>query len=126
MSTPTYGGSAVLGICCHINHIPNANASQIAAFFGVQGVQSMDGGSRGRVFEVSGILLGQTPAGCIASEILLLSYADGQARTLVDTTGVAWPNVVFRAEYSRTDKFMLNCTLGGWLLPYRCVFHGLT
>lgn len=127
MSIPTYGGSAVFGKAVTVSHVPNANAAQVAAFFGVVGVQAMDGGGRGRVFEISGLMTGGDPAGCVASELLLLTYADGIARILVDTTGTAWANVTFKGEYSRTGKFMTDCTSpGNWVLPYRAIFHGLT
>ena len=124
--TPYYGGFPVFGLAVSIHHVPNANAAQVAQFFGVAGVQAMDGGGRGRVFEVQGLLTGASPAGCVSSELFLLSFADGVARTLTDTTGISWPNVVFRGEYQRTGKFMTNCSGGGWLLPFRCVLHGLT
>lgn len=124
--TPTYGGFAIFGVATSVEHIPNANAQQIAAFFGVQGVQSLMGGGRGRAFGIDGLLVGSTTAGVRAAESALLTYADGLARTLTDTTGSVWPNVVFHAEYQPTSKFMSIPSLGLWGMTYKAVFRGLT
>lgn len=124
--TPSFGGLYLFGEAVHIEHTPNANAQQIAAFFGVTGVQSMTGGGRGRAFMIQGVLPGLNPALCVEAELYLLQFADGIARSLIDTVGIVWPNVVFHAEYQRVGGFLVNCTGGGWLLPYRCVMHGLT
>ena len=124
---PTYGGQPIFGQSVSVAHVPSANAAQLAAFFGVDNVQSLMGGRRGRVFEIRGCFVGITPAACVAAEQALLSYADGIARTLVDTTGTPWFNVVFKAEYSREGQFMKNASpSGGWLLPYRALFIGLS
>ena len=124
--TPTLGGYALFGVAVNVNMNPNANAYQLASFFGVQGVQGMDGGQRGRVFEITGVLVGETPAYVVAGATQLSSYADGVARIFQDTTGTAWPNVVYRNEFQWTGKFMEALNLGGWCRPYRCVLHGLT
>jgi hypothetical protein len=128
---PTYGEIAIFGICNSVKMVPNANAMQVASFFGTQGIQTLMGGTRGRVFEITGMLTGVTPGLIVAgSEALLLSYADGVARTLVDTTGVSWPNVVFRNEYQRDSaggsQFFWIPALGLWGMSYRCVMAGLT
>jgi len=123
--TPTFGGAAIFGVATSVSHVPNATAAQEAAFFGIQGVQSLFGGTRGRAFEVSGVLSGDSPAGCVAAEILLLSYADGIARTLIDTTGTAWPSVVFHGQYQRTGPFAVAGGNNGWILPFRCILRGL-
>ena len=61
----------------------------------------------------------------IAAEGVLLAYADGIARTFVDTQGRAWPNVIFEGEYQPSPEGP-KPTDFGWCLPYRCVLHGLT
>lgn len=124
---PSLGGEPIFGICVTIRMIPNANANQVAEFFGVNGYQSLDGGTRGRIFEVQGILTGVTPGLIVAgSEAALMSFANGNVNTLVDTVGVSWSNVVFKGEYVPGDQFMFLPGLGVWGRPYRCVLRGLT
>lgn len=122
---PTFGGVFLFGVACHVVHTPHPAAVQRAGFFGQDGVTSLYGGSRGRTFEVAGVLVGGDLPGAIAAEGFLLSYADGIARTFVDTQGRAWPNVTFEGEYHPSPEGP-KATDFGWCLPYRCVLHGLT
>lgn len=124
--TPSLGGSAIFGLAVNVNHIPNANAAQVAQFFGVEGVQSMDGGKRGRVFEVQGCMVGLNAAGVQAAAAILESLADGVARTFIDTTGTAWGNVVYRNEFAWQGPYFLLCDgTGRRGRAYRAVLHGL-
>lgn len=120
-------GVPIFGLAVSVKMQPNINAAQISAFFGLTGNQSLFGGGRGRGFMITGLLNGDSPAGCVVAEALLLSYADGLARTLTDPTGVSWGQVVFHGEYTRTsnEQYLLAFD-GSWLLPYRCVLYGLT
>ncbi len=60
-----------------------------------------------------------------SNEGLIHSFADGFARTLVDTRGNIWPNVVFLDEF-QLDPIGPRPTPAGWCLPYRMTMHGLT
>jgi len=123
---PSLGGAQVFGLACNVSYVPNANATQVAAFFGVAGVQSMDGGSRGAAFEIQGCMVGINPAGVQFYASSLLSMADGVARTFIDTTGVAWASCVFRREFQYTGGYALLCDgTGRWIRPYRAVIHQL-
>ena len=122
---PTFGGSAIFGVPLHCRHIPNPGAAQLISYFGVGGRAGLYGGSRGRRFEVEALLASSSPAGCFELEALLLSFADGVARTYVDNQGRAWPNVVFYGEYE-PDREGPRFTDFGCVLPYRCVLEGLT
>jgi hypothetical protein len=128
---PTYDGIPIFGEAVSMQHVPNATQHQIDAFFGVGGQISLFGGSRGRTFLISGVLIATedvddpTTIGDLNSfEALILSYADGIARTLTDTRGRAWPFVFFRGEFS-PDPMGPKPTDFGWALPYRMVMHGL-
>ena len=81
--------------------------------------------TRGRIFEVTGVLIGVDMPGLLASEALLLSYADGIARTLVDPIGRMFLNVYFQGEYLPSPEGP-KWTDQGVCLPYRAVFYGLT
>jgi hypothetical protein len=120
----TFDGANIFGAAVQFQHLANPTAQQMNTFFGVSGTQTLYGGGRGRMFLVRGVLLGATTADLNAAESALLSYADGVARTLVDSRGRVWPNVLFRGEF-QPDPRGPYATRSGWALPYRAVFHGL-
>lgn len=124
--TTTYGGIPIFGYAVHITPVLNPNASQVAQFFGVQGVQSLDGGMRGRVFQVEGLLAGTSTALVVAAGAAFENYADGVARILTDTAGIACANVTYRNEFSWEGPFLWSPTLAAWCRPYKCLLHGLT
>lgn len=105
---------------------PNANAQQINEFFGIQGNQSLYGGSRGRMFLIQGVFLAQAIGLVFLSEQLLLSYADGFSHTLVDNFGNVYQNVVFDADYQRTGIPRPAAGGIGYAMPYRAAMRGLT
>ncbi len=122
---PSFSGAFIFGIACHVVHVPHPVAVQKNEFLGVTGLTSLYGGGRGRTFEVTGVLVGSNLTVVIAAEGALLAYADGIARTFVDTQGRAWPNVIFEGEYQPSPEGP-KITDFGWCLPYRCILHGLT
>jgi hypothetical protein len=71
----------------------NPRENQLNAFFGLSGLESLDGGLRGRVTHVTGLLYGTSAPLLASAEALFRSFNDGSARTLVDTLGATWPNV---------------------------------
>lgn len=118
-----YDGVALFGAAVRCRHVPTANATQVATFFGINGVQAVDGGPRGRLFEIEGVWIASNPATFRSYEAVLLSYADGKPRTLVDTLGYTWPFVAFRGEL-QTGR--IGVAAGGdWAMPFKCVLHGL-
>lgn len=121
----TYGGDNLFGSAVQVQHVPRPRAQQVAAFFGVSGTQVLDGGGRGRVFYIKGVLTAPTPAALDAAEDRLRACADGVARTLVDAGGRAWPHVVFKGEFVAEARGLLAGG-AGWALPYRAVFYGLS
>jgi hypothetical protein len=121
----TYDGSNIFGAAVQFQHLPQPNAQQVNSFFGVSGTQSLYGGARGRMFLIRGILVGSSIQDLNAAEVAFQNYADGIARTLVDPRGRTWANVIFRGELTPDPRGPYP-TVGGWALPYRAVFHGLT
>lgn len=122
---PSFGNIFIFGTACHVVHLPHPVALQKDGFFGVSGMTSLFGGGRGRTFEIAGVLVSSDLSGVIAAEGSLLSYADGIARTFVDTQGRAWPNVIFEGEYQASPEGPKSTDFG-WCLPYRCILRGLT
>jgi hypothetical protein len=127
MATAYYGGYAVFGLAVKVQHTLSPSAQQVNSFFGISGSSLVYGGTRGRAFFVSGVLVAADLAALATAESTLLSYDDGIARTLTDTWGRQWPNVVFRGQY-QADPSGPQYLAGsaGWGLPYKAVFHGLT
>ncbi|GAC1463667.1 MAG: hypothetical protein NVSMB9_01380 [Isosphaeraceae bacterium] len=71
----------------------NPREKQLNAYFGLSGLEALDGGSRGRVTHVTGLLYGVSPSALAATEGLFRSFNDGVTRPLTDTLGLSWPNV---------------------------------
>lgn len=88
----SYGGVMIFGhaVSMYTAEVPREN--QLNGFFGIDGFESIDGGYRGRVTRVHGVLSGATAANLGAAEALFRTYNDGIARSLVDTLGVVWPS----------------------------------
>ena len=121
----SFGGVDIFGAAVHIQHIPRANAQQVNSFFGVNGNVTLFGDMRGRIFEITGVLVGANMPYLLASEALLLSFADGIARTLVDPIGANVPERLLPGGV-RASPEGPKCTDQGDCLPYRAVFYGLT
>lgn len=121
----TLGGADIFGQAVRVNHSPLADAEQVNAFFGTTGVQSVYGGGRGRVFEVRGLLVGESIPAVIAAEDTLLSYVDGIARDFVDNDGRTWPSVKFNGEYKQDPGGIMPCTPYGYCRGYSLVLRGL-
>jgi len=122
----TLDGNAVFGYASIVNVSPNPNSQQMNNFFGLDGTQTLYGGTRGYVFKVKGVFVGNSLDDITASETALLSYADGQTHTLADNLGQTFNNVIFTGEYQRFAQGPRGLAGGGWCLPFDCVLHGLT
>lgn len=89
----SFGGTIIFGTAITMSTVDNPREKQLNAFFGLSGLESLDGGSRGRVTHVSGLLFGNSPLLLAGAESLFRSFNDGAVHPLVDTLGVAWSNV---------------------------------
>lgn len=124
-----YDGGNIFGFCKSCKHLPNPSVAQVNEFFGVNGTHSLFGGTRGRIFQITGCFVGSNRGECLDAEAVLLSYIDGIPRTLVDNFGRSYPNVVFDGEYDPDEAGPRPSVLGGtpcWTLGYKCQFRGLT
>lgn len=136
--TPTFGGNPIFGLACKMQMIPHPCANQVESFFGVPGQLSVFAGSRGRMFQVEGVLFEFDLATLNFDEGVFTpgiagSFADGIARPLFDTRGRTWANVIYLGEYQPDPMGPKPavCNLGsgnvaGICLPYKAVFHGLS
>lgn len=122
----TLDGNPIFGEAVNVQHTPHPNAQQINEFFGVNGNQSLFGGSRGRSFRISGVLTAANIPTLNVCESTLLSYADGLPHTLVDNRGRTWMNVIFGGVYVPCSQGPYPLASGGWCLSYRLEMTGLT
>ena len=131
---PTYGGVPIFGLAVSIEQVPMQPAQQAEAFFGVPGYLSVFGGTRGRTFQVSGVLYDVDIPSLNADEDVFTpgvsgSVADGIARDLFDTRGRLWVNVIYLGQFTPDPMGPKPGTWdggAGWILPYRAIFHGLS
>jgi hypothetical protein len=94
---PSYGGVNIFGASVTMSTVDSPREKQVNSFFGLSGLETLDGGSRGRVTEVGGILYGAGPAALAGAETTFRSFDDGVSRVLVDSLGAAWGNVVLQS-----------------------------
>jgi hypothetical protein len=120
----SFGGLAIFGTAVQMSSNGVPREAQLNAFFGVDGVERLDGGSRGRETHVTGLLFGSDPGTLAAQEALFESYKDGVARELVDTLGVAWADVVLE-KFERTSRIRQS-PAGMMFRTYRVIFVHLS
>jgi hypothetical protein len=89
----SFGGASIFGGAVSMTTADNPREKQINAYFGLSGLEVLDGGLRGRVTRVTGVLAGSSSAELAAAEATFRSFNDGKTRVLVDTLGVSWTNV---------------------------------
>jgi hypothetical protein len=89
----SYGSVGIFGAGVSMTTSDNPRECQINTFFGLNGLESLDGGFRGRITRAHGVLYGESAIMLASAEGLFRSYNDGVARILVDNLGTAWPNV---------------------------------
>ena len=89
----SYGGVGIFGAAVSMSTSDNPRESQVNSYFGINGLESLDGGFRGRITRVHGVLYGQSSQLLASAEGVFRSYNDGVARLLIDTSGAIWPNV---------------------------------
>jgi hypothetical protein len=89
----SFGGTPLFGTAVSMTTVDNPREKQLNAFFGLSGLETLDGGLRGRVTHVTGLLYGTSPSALASSEGTFRSFNDGVVRPLVDTLGVTWTSV---------------------------------
>jgi len=89
----SYGGVGIFGVSVSMTTSDYPREAQLNSFFGINGIELLDGGFRGRITNAQGVLSGESALMLASAEGLFRSYNDGLSRTLVDNLGTAWPNV---------------------------------
>ena len=117
---PSYGGVNLFGTAVTMSTADHPREKQVNSFFGLSGLETLDGGARGRVTEASGVLYGPTPVALASSESTFRSYNDGLTRVLVDSLGTSWSNV--RLESFQPSGRIRQSPQGMYFRSYRARF----
>jgi hypothetical protein len=126
MGVPTYGGQAVFGLVISCVAKLNPVRTQKEMFAGVNGMLSKFCGTSGTTVMIHGFLNDVDLFSLNADEQVLLSFADGVARQLVDVRGRSFDNMLFEGDYSPDPEGPIRIAGGGWGLSYTMTFVGLT
>ena len=89
----SFGGISIFGSAVVMATADVPRESQTNSFFGINGLETLDGGFRGRVTRVRGVLHGPSALGLAGAENSFRASHDGVTRTLVDNLGMVWGNV---------------------------------
>ena len=117
---PSFGAVNIFGTAVTMSTADFPREKQINAYFGISGLEALDGGLRGRSTNVMGLLSGPVAAGLAGAEALFRSYNDGVARTLVDQFGTSWANV--RLELFLPWGRVKQSPSGYYFRPYHARF----
>ena len=90
---PSFGGAPIFGTAVSMVTADNPREKQLNAYFGLSGLESLDGGLRGRFTQAKGLLYGNSRGSLALAESNFRSFNDGVTRPLVDTLGVTWASV---------------------------------
>lgn len=117
---PSFGGVNIFGTAVSMSTADHPREKQINSFFGVSGLETLDGGMRGRSTSVSGVLTGNSAAALAGAEMLFRSFNDGIARILIDQFGATWASV--RLESFQPVGRVKQSNYGSYLRPYHARF----
>jgi hypothetical protein len=90
---PSFNGQFIFGIDVTMVTVDPPRETQVNAFQGVNGIETIDHGSRQRYTNVTGRFVAPDLATLGALENTFRSYKDPFAYTLVTTEGLAWDEV---------------------------------
>jgi hypothetical protein len=90
---PSFNALPIFGSGVTMQTAENPREEQLNAFFGLDGLESLDGGDRGRTTHVRGVLFGPGLVGLNTSQAAFRALKDGKAYPLLDTRGYTWQNV---------------------------------
>jgi hypothetical protein len=120
----SFNGMNIFGLVLSMSTGDNRRDTQVNSFNGLNGLEVLDGGSRGLTTVVHGVLYGAGLSGLAAARAALRVYRDGNAYVLVDSTGTSWPNVLLQ-RFTPAEAIK-QAPDGTCLQPYTAEFLHLT
>lgn len=110
------GVPGFFGLSARLVTVDNPRGEQLNSFFGLSGLERLDGGLKGRYTLASGVLYGSNEAALAFVRESFRAKNDGLAYTLVDTAGVTWPFVVLET-FEPGERILPDPR--GYFLPYK-------
>lgn len=87
----SFDGASIFGRAVTMTTVLAPRAEQRNEFFGIDGIEALDGGSRGGTTIVSGVLYEADLATLVTAWNAFLAKKDGLTHALVDTEGTTHP-----------------------------------
>jgi hypothetical protein len=95
---------------------------QFGTYFGLNGISSINGGSRGRRTTVRGLLVANDLAAYNVMEGFFYAYLNAGNFTLVDTQGRTWPQVRLTSFSPEGERLKQDWVTGEVVREYTAVF----
>lgn len=121
---PSYGNFNIFGRSVRMQTTKRERSEQANEYFGLTGIESLDGGGRGFITEVNGVYVAASPGDLGSLFNVLWSYSDGVARDLVDMYGLTWIYVKL-VKAGPAGKPSYDPSLNRWVQPYSATFFHL-
>jgi len=122
-SIPSYDGIAMFSVVHSMRTGEPERETQTAAFFGINGIGSIGGGSRGRKTVVQGRLECDDLGSYNAAEQLFYNYLNVGNFTLNDTQGRSWGNVRMVAFSPEDAPLKVDIVTGQVINGYSATFQ---
>jgi hypothetical protein len=90
-------GQFVFGISTSVVVADNPRAAQRNEYPGLNGVEELDQGHRGRIITISGRLVGDTGIDVGSAEADIRSFNDGAVHEITDQFGTTWQNCKYES-----------------------------
>jgi hypothetical protein len=119
----SYGGVDIFGLSVSLTTADNPRQAQENKYFGLDGIERLDGGLAGRYTTARGVHFGVTAAELGLVQESFRAYNDGLARVLVDSRSVVWANVVLE---SFEPQGRVLADYRGYYQPYQARFRHLS
>jgi hypothetical protein len=117
---PSFNGTNIFGVAVSITTVDNPRGNQLNSFPGINGLESLDQGLRGRFTDATGKLTGANAADLADAEALFRSYNDGGGYVLVDSYGNSWGPV--KLESFEPQGRIRRDVAGGFFRDYKARF----
>lgn len=118
-----YGGFNIFGLSVSIATSDNPRQAQENKYFGLSGIERLDGGLAGRYTTARGVHFGVNATALAAVQETFRSYNDGVARVLIDSRGVVWTNVILEG-FEPQGRVIADYR--GYFQPYQARFRHLS
>jgi hypothetical protein len=108
---PALDSSNVFGIAVKMSTSELPREAQRNTYPGLNGVEELDQGHRGRITKCTGMLVGTSPGGLAGAENGLRSFKDGLTHVLTDSNGtgtwiLAQVHGSFKASLQHRNSFI--------------------